>query len=102
MRIIGAAVLVSGLAIVGTAWAADTDVENPALRELPLQRGPIVGGHQHQPTAAEVEERLQTKSAPTGSGPDTGGAPAARTDELYQRVLKQSQHATPRVITPDQ
>jgi hypothetical protein len=29
-------------------------------------------------------------------------AAAGQTDDLYQRVLQQSQHATPRAIIPDQ
>jgi hypothetical protein len=88
--------LAVALLVAEIGWAAETDVENPAYRELPLQRGgPIYGGKQHQPTQAEIDERVQTK-----------GRDAAERDrqsqDLYQRVLKQSQQATPRSIDPSQ
>jgi hypothetical protein len=100
------------LAPAGAGWAADTDVENPNLRELPLQRGPIMGGHKHQPTASEIQEREQERqqprdpaaasSAPAMPVPAAPRAAAGQTDDLYQRVLQQSQHPTPRAIIPDQ
>jgi hypothetical protein len=78
--------------LVGEAgWAAETDVENPALRELPLQHGPIYGGKQHQPTQAEVEERAQAKGRDAAMRKQ-------QSEELYQRVLQQSQQGTPRSI----
>ena len=89
--------LAAALGLAAPGLAAETDVENPGLRELPIQRGgPIMGGKQHQPTPAEINERAQVK----------GGATAADqqrpTDDLYQRVLKQSQQGTPRTLEPSQ
>jgi hypothetical protein len=99
MTTIRAGAVIAALILAHAAWAADTDVENPNMRELPLQRGgPIVGGRQHQPTASEVQERAQLH-APS----ETPGAPSSASgakDDLYQRVLRQSQHPTPRVIAP--
>jgi hypothetical protein len=104
------------LALTDVGWAADTDVDNPALRDLPIQRGPIYGGKQHQPTQTEVIERLQEQhgggSAAT-SAPGSAATPAATTapgsipasaprDELYLRVLKQSQQGMPRVLPPEE
>ena len=105
MTTIRALLLVAGLALAlaDTGWAADTDVENPDLRELPLQRGPISGGHKHQPTAIEIQERAQARNpAATAPVPDVPPAAASQVDDLYQRVLRQSQHSAPRAIDPDQ
>src|ERR1700722_6259351 len=99
-----ALMLVAALALADTAWAADTDVENPSLRELPLQPGPISGGRKHQPTPSEIQERAQARSpAPTPPDESNGSNGAARPDDdLYQRVLRQSQRSAPRAINPDQ
>ena len=90
-------VFLGALALASAGWAAETDVENPGYRDLPLQRGgPISGGKQHQPTQTEITERTQMKA---------GGASDAQNraaDDLYQRVLKQSQRGTPRSIDPSQ
>jgi hypothetical protein len=99
MAIIRTAIVIGALAYAGAAWAADTDVENPNLRELPLQRGAIYGGKQHQPTSGEVQERLQEKAQPPGPG---AKPPARQGDPLYDRVLQQSQRSMPRTIDPDQ
>jgi hypothetical protein len=104
MGIIRTALLIGVLAFAGAAWAADTDVENPNLRELPLQRGgAIYGGKQHQPTAGEIEERLQEKGpAAATSAPGIGAKPATgQKDPLYDRVLQQSQRGVPRTLDPD-
>jgi hypothetical protein len=102
------------LALADTGWAADTDVENPEFRELPLQRGPIAGGRKHQPTPSEIQERAQTRNptatapapdAPLGASSQRDAAPlgaSSQRDELYERVLRQSQHSAPRAIDPDQ
>ena len=87
--------LVVALLAAEAGWAAETDVENPALRELPLQRGPIYGGKQHQPTQAEVDERLQAKDR-------DAAARQRQAEDLYNRVLKQIQQGTPRSIEPSQ
>jgi len=116
-----ALMVVAALAFADAGWAADTDVENPNLRELPLQRGPIVGGHKHQPTPAEIQERAQerqqagnpaTGNPPAGNpaadnpapspAPEAARFPAGPPDDLYERVLRQSQHAAPRAIIPDE
>jgi hypothetical protein len=106
-----ALMVVAALAFADAGWAADTDVENPALRELPLQRGPIVGGHKHQPTPAEIQERAEERqqaSSPAAAAPapapapDAANFPALPHDDLYERVLRQSQRATPRAIIPDE
>jgi hypothetical protein len=102
MMLIRAAALVAVLMPVPVGWAADTDVENPNMRELPLQRGgPIIGGRQHQPTPSEIQERapLHNPSASETAGAPSTESPPAK-DDLYQRVLRQSQHPTPRVIAP--
>jgi len=99
MRIVLAMVVV--LALANAGWAADTDVENPALRDLPLQRGgPIYGGKQHQPTPSEVSERLQEQR---GGGTESAPAPAtpAQRDDLYQRILQQSQQGMPHALEPE-
>jgi hypothetical protein len=96
-----ALMLVAALALADTAWAADTDVENPSLRELPLQHSPISGGRKHQPTASEIQEREQARS-PAPTPPDESNGPARPNDDLYQRVLRQSQRSAPRAIDPDQ
>ena len=86
--------LVAALSFGGAGRAADTDVENPSLRELPLQRGgPISGGKQHQPTQAEIDERTQMKQSAAQRNREA--------DDLYQRVLKQSQQGTPRSLDPE-
>jgi hypothetical protein len=88
--------LVAALALAETGWAADTDVENPAFRDLPLHRSPIYGGKQHQPTQAEVTEREPPQVRAKASDVQR------QTQDLYDRVLKQSQQATPRSIDPSQ
>jgi len=106
MTLIRAGALAAALMLAGPGWAADTDVENPNMRELPLQRSPIMGGRQHQPTATEIEERAQLlrsqqPSTQASNAPATApGAKPAGSDDLYQRVLRQSQRATPRAIDP--
>src|SRR5258708_5861058 len=97
-------VLTAALLLAAPGWAADTDVENPNMPELPLQRGgPIMGGRQHQPTPSEIEERAQLLRSQPGAQASETPAPVAKpsaNDDLYQRVLRQSQHATPRVLDP--
>jgi hypothetical protein len=106
MTLIRAGALAAGLMLAGPGWAADTDVENPNMRELPLQRSPIMGGRQHQPTPTEIEERAQLlrsqqPSTQVSNAPAAApGAKAPGNDDLYQRVLRQSQRATPRTIDP--
>jgi len=95
MRIVLAVVVV--LALANAGWAADTDVENPGLRDLPLSRGPIYGGKQHQPTPDEISERLQEQHGSAEPAPVTPAPPAQR-DEIYQRVLEQSQRGLPRSL----
>lgn len=108
-----ALMLVAALALAEPGWAADTDVENPALRELPLQRGPIIDGHKHQPTPAEIQERAQEReqerkaavnpsSEPPATSAAENSAAASARDDLYQRVLQQSRHGMPTAIDPDQ
>jgi hypothetical protein len=87
--------LVVALLAIEAGWAAETDVENPALRELPIQHGPIYGGKHHQPTQTDINERLQAKDRKA-----TDRRPQA--EELYQRVLNQSQKGTPRSLEPAQ
>ncbi|MBV8169820.1 MAG: hypothetical protein JO021_23745 [Alphaproteobacteria bacterium] len=104
MRTICAVILAALLA--PAAWAADTDVENPALRDLPMYRGgPISGGRQHQPTPAEVQERAADRSlARPGEpreamrGPQRAGD--GQSQDLYNRVINQSDRPTPRSIEP--
>ncbi len=79
------------LAVAGRA-AAETDVENPGMRELPLRQSPIIGGKQHQPTQSEVSERIQAQNR------DTAGRPQRKTPDLYDRVLQQSQKPKPRTL----
>lgn len=92
MRIVLA--LIAAFALARPGWAADTDVENPSLRELPLQRSPISGGKQHQPTQGELSERFQEH----GGAPSAPRATAAQRDDLYRRVLEQSRQGTPRSL----
>jgi hypothetical protein len=104
MRSICAVILAALLMPV--AWAADTDVENPAFRDLPMSRGgPITGGRQRQPTPAEVQERAAERSpvrpgepreAMRGPARPGGGQP----QELYNQVINQSDRPTPRSIDP--
>src|SRR5258706_16412423 len=96
-------VMVAALALAPTGWAADTDVENPGFRDLPLQRGSlssgapsagaVSGGKRHQPTQAEIDQRAQER----GRAADEQ---KRASDDLYQRVLKQSQQGTPPSIDP--
>jgi len=103
MQITRTAMLIGVLALAGPARAADTDVENPNLRELPLRSGPIAGGKQHQPTRGEIEERLQEKGPAAPRGSETVIDPkSGQSDELYMRVIQQSQRATPRTLDPNQ
>ncbi|MEJ0069177.1 MAG: hypothetical protein WDO24_11150 [Pseudomonadota bacterium] len=101
MTLIRAGALVAALVLADTGWAADTDVENSTMRELPLQRsGPIVGGRQRQPTPTEIQERAQLRSPPSSEASVAPRGAAGTNDDLYQRVLRQSQHPAPRVISP--
>jgi hypothetical protein len=98
-----AAVLSTAAPVWYPVAAADTDVENPAIRDLPMRTGPISGGRQHQPTPAEVQERAADRALTRAGDPSR---PPARTpdraagDDLYNRVLKQSEGGTPRSIDP--
>jgi hypothetical protein len=89
------------------AWAADTDVENPAIRDLPMYRGgAIAGGRQHQPTPAELQERAAERALARPGEPREamrGPAPAGanqQSQELYNKVINQSDRPTPRSIEP--
>ncbi|MBI3516488.1 MAG: hypothetical protein HY060_20845 [Proteobacteria bacterium] len=88
-----ALVLAGALVLANAGWAAETDLENPSYRELPLQRGPISGGKQRQPTQAEIDQRAQERGR-------SAEEQKRASDALYQRVLKQSQQGTPRSIDP--
>lgn len=87
------------------AGADDTDPLNPALREMP-RSGPIVGGKRQQPTQAEIQERaLERQMARPGGAPLAEPSPRDRenrSQELYQRVLRNSDRPTPRSIDPSQ
>jgi len=104
MRTICAVILAALLMPV--AWAADTDVENPALRDLPMSRGgPITGGRQHQPTPAEIQERAADRAGVRPAepreamrGPATPGG--GQSQDLYKRVIDQADRPTPRSIEP--
>ncbi len=106
MRSICAVILTALL--VPAAWAADTDIENPALRDLPMYRsGPISGGRQHQPTPAEVQERAADRVLTRPNEPREamrGPAPAKsgnqQSQDLYNQVINQSDRPTPRSIDP--
>jgi hypothetical protein len=110
MRTICAVILAALL--LPAAWAADTDVENPAIRDLPMYRsGPITGGRQHQPTPAEVQERAADRALARPNEPREamrGPSPAparpgdvqSQSQDLYNRVINQSDRPTPRSIDP--
>jgi hypothetical protein len=97
---------VAALLVPGAVAAADTDLENPGMRELPIQRGgPVVGGKRLQPTRSDVEERSYERAMTRAGGPGSGPSaePAARdrhAQELYNRVIQQSDRPTPRSIDP--
>ncbi len=98
MRTLCALATMAALTTGSAVWAAETDLENPNLRELPLRQSPISGGKQHQPTPAEISARIQGGGA--GAPAPTTASPPQTHDDLYQRVLKQSQQGTPRVLDP--
>jgi hypothetical protein len=99
------AVILAAL-LAPAAWAADTDVENPALRDLPMYRGgAIAGGRQHQPTPSELQERsaeraLARPGEPREAMRGPGGSINQQSQELYNRVINQSDRPTPRSIEP--
>lgn len=95
------ATIVATLALPGTGFTADTDLDNPNMRDLPIQRGPIYGGKKHQPTREEVIEREQAKNSGAAAGRSAANQPAKPPDDLYQRVLKESQKSGPRSLDSD-
>lgn len=80
-----------------------------AADDLPMQRGggPIVGGKRQQPTQSEIQERQLERSmtAPSRAGapsPGQAGDRDRQSQDLYNRVIQQSDRPTPRSIDPTQ
>ena len=94
---------VAALLVPGAVVAADTDLENPGMRELPFQRGgPVVGGKRQQPTQSEVQERSAERAMTRAGGPSAEPARDRHSQDLYNRVIQQSDRPTPRSIDPSQ
>jgi hypothetical protein len=66
-----------------------------ADEQPPLQRGPIYDGRQHQPTESEILGRELLKG---GGSIRALGDRGTSGDELYQRIMEQSQKSIPRTL----
>jgi hypothetical protein len=101
MKTFQALALIAAVALADVGLAAETDIENQSFRDLPLQRGPVVGGKRHQPTREEIEERSRISSSQQPPAEPTRPAAESR-DDLTKRILQQSQKPTPRTLDPNQ
>jgi hypothetical protein len=88
-----AALLVVGALMPAAALAGSgsTGLTGSAPENGIVWSGPIWGGRQHQPRLADVIERQRAQGQQPGISADA--SPAA--DQLYRRILEQSNQALP-------
>jgi hypothetical protein len=96
MSVVTALALLATVMSAGAPHAAEAELESRDATSPAFRKGPIWDGRQHQPSVEEIIERERAQGKRPGLSTET--TPEA--DELYRRILKQSDEALPPSLEP--